>query len=76
MPERYPSELLFERYLNSLGYNEGAHFDYEPDLGPPEHPDYRLKTVSPGVLFEVKSHSRESNQSKAVWKNDGKDYGI
>lgn len=68
MLKRHPSELLFERYLNSLGLNEDEHFDHEPDLGPPEHPDYQLRVLSPAVLFEVKSYSRESQQSKTLWK--------
>ena len=40
------SELLFEQYLNSLGYQEGEHFEYEPDLGKSKRPDYILNTKS------------------------------
>lgn len=65
---RFDSELFFEKYLNSLGYYEGKHFEYEEDIGRSTRPDYRLRAVTPPIIFEVKSYSNESKQSRVLVK--------
>jgi len=64
--KRTDSELLFEQYLNSLGHHEGVQFEYEEDIGHSTRPDYRFGKETPPIVFEVKSFSSESRQSRAI----------